>query len=150
MKVEDFSFALPPEAIAQRPVPRGAARRMTLDRATRAFAHRTGADLPDLLRSGDALVVNDTKVIPARIFGTDEKGRRTEFLLVERIRKISSNEKEGELWRCLAKPGRRVQAGRKFFLEGGWTAALAARSAAGLYVIRFTKDGSKESSLLSD
>src|SRR5512140_2685503 len=84
MKVEDFSFALPPESIAQRPVPRGAARLMTLDRATGAFAHRTVADLPDLLRSGDVLVVNDTKVIPARIFGTDEKGRRTEFLLVGR------------------------------------------------------------------
>jgi S-adenosylmethionine:tRNA ribosyltransferase-isomerase len=157
MNVADFDFVLPPGAIAQRPVPRGTARLMTLDRGTGAFAHRTVADLSNLLRSGDVLVVNDTKVIPARIFGTDEKGRRTEFLLVQRIREISSNEREGELWRCLAKPGRRVKAGRKFFLEGGWTAEAYSPSKkyndspsaeSGLYVLRFEKHGSKSSSLL--
>jgi S-adenosylmethionine:tRNA ribosyltransferase-isomerase len=168
MNVADFDFVLPPGAIAQRPAPRGTARLMTLDRGTGAFAHRTVADLSNLLRSGDVLVVNDTKVIPARIFGTDEKGRRTEFLLVQRIREISSNEREGELWRCLAKPGRRLKAGRKFFLEKGWTAELAEmppvagpnahspskKSApppsaeGGLYSLRFEKHGSKSSSLL--
>jgi S-adenosylmethionine:tRNA ribosyltransferase-isomerase len=102
---------------------------MTLDRRTGAVGHRSVADLPSLLRPGDVLVLNDTKVIPARIFGTDEKGRRTEFLLVERIRreekiskKVEEGEKEGEIWRCLAKPGRRVRAGRTFFFENGWTA----------------------------
>jgi len=155
MDVADFDFELPAGAIAQRPAPRGAASLLTLDRATGAIAHRTVADLPEMLRAGDVLVVNDTKVIPARIFGTDEQGKRTEFLLVERIRKISLNEKEGELWRCLAKPGRRVKAGRKFFLEGGWTAEAIppaeARSAeGGLYLLRFTKHGSKNNSLLSD
>jgi S-adenosylmethionine:tRNA ribosyltransferase-isomerase len=152
---------------------------MTLDRATGAFAHRSVADLPDLLRAGDVLVLNDTKVIPARIFGTDEKGRRTEFLLVERIRGEREGEREDsssgpELWRCLAKPGRRVKAGRKFFFEGGWEAeaipaaraALAAEASphspskksaetpgaeSGLYALRFEKNGSKEDfSLLSD
>jgi S-adenosylmethionine:tRNA ribosyltransferase-isomerase len=152
MDISDFDFDLLPEFIAQRPAPRGTARLMTLDRATGAIAHRTVADLPRLLRPGDVLVVNDTKVIPARIFGKDEKGKRTEFLLVERIRTISLSEKEGELWRCLAKPGRRVKAGRKFFLEGGWTAELATadpvRAEGGLYALRFTKHGSKTSSLL--
>lgn len=178
MNVEDFDFVLPPESIAQRPAPRGTARLMTLDRATGAFAHRTVADLPNLLRSGDVLVVNDTRVIPARIFGTDEKGRRTEFLLVERFEggRPEDSAFGPELWRCLAKPGRRVKAGRKFFLEGGWTAepataadttiiagapgaappdeyspskkgALPVRSEGGLYVLRFTKHGSKESLL---
>jgi S-adenosylmethionine:tRNA ribosyltransferase-isomerase len=143
MDVADFDFELPPAAIAQRPAPRGTAHLLTLDRATGAIAHRGVADLPELLRAGDVLVVNDTKVIPARVFGTDEQGKRTEFLLVERI------QGEGELWRCLAKPGRRVKAGRKFFLEGGWTAELAeTRSAdSGLYELRFTKHGSKESLL---
>jgi S-adenosylmethionine:tRNA ribosyltransferase-isomerase len=177
--VADFDFELPPEAIAQRPAPRGTARLMTLDRATGAFAHRSVADLPALLRAGDVLVLNDTKVIPARIFGTDEKGRRTEFLLVERERreeKISEKveEGEGELWRCLAKPGRRVKTGKKFSFEGGWEAeavpaagapheagasthspskksALPPSAEGGLYAMRFTKHGSKEdSSLLSD
>ncbi len=174
MDVADFDFELPPGSIAQRPAPRGTARLMTLARATGAFAHRSVADLPSLLLSGDVLVLNDTKVIPARLFGTDENGWRTEFLLVERIRRISSNEsvgkEEGELWRCLAKPGRRVKTGRKFFFEDGWEAeAFSAagtfleagasthspsrksghsRSAeAGLYVLQFTKHGSKENLL---
>ena len=88
MDVADFDFVLPPEFIAQRPAPRGTARLLTLDRGTGARAHRFVADLPSLLRAGDVLVLNDTKVIPARIFGTDEKGRRTEFLLVSKIPEI--------------------------------------------------------------
>jgi S-adenosylmethionine:tRNA ribosyltransferase-isomerase len=171
--VADFDFDLPPEAIAQRPVPRGTARLMTLDRGTGAFAHRSVSDLPSLLRAGDVLVLNDTKVIPARIFGTDEKGRRTEFLLVERIRREEKRE-EGELWRCLARPGRRVKPGRRFSFEGGWEAAAipaaggspdaaasthspsreiseSPRAEGGLYLLRFEKHGSKRgSSLLSD
>ncbi len=176
MDAADFDFALPPEAIAQRPAPRGTARLMTLDRATGAFAHRSIADLPSLLRPGDVLVLNDTKVIPARIFGKDEKGRGTEFLLVSKIPEgpgisdFASNGEEGqELWRCLAKPGRRVKAGRRYFFEGGWEAeaftsvapALAephspsrkngdsAHADAGPYVLRFTKNGGKEN-LLDD
>jgi S-adenosylmethionine:tRNA ribosyltransferase-isomerase len=178
MDVADFDFTLPPEAIAQRPAPRGTARLMTLDRATGVFGHRSVGDFPGLLRAGDVLVLNDTKVIPARIFGTDEKGRRTEFLLVSEISRISDFSSKGgeELWRCLAKPGRRVKAGREFFFEGGWTAkpapaggaagtaealpaagpgahspskksALFLRPEGGLYVLRFTKHGSKENLL---
>lgn len=178
MNVADFDYVLPPEAIAQRPAPRGTARLLTLDRRTGAVSHRRIADLPELLRPGDLLVVNDTKVIPARIFGTDEKGRRTEFLLVERVPQepgTSSEEEEkrgGEVWHCLAKPGRRVKAGRGFFFEGGWSAealpanepqsragawthspskksAMAAGAAGGLYALRFVKHGSK-GSLSSD
>jgi len=166
--VADFDFELPPEAIAQRPAPRGTARLMTLDRATGAFAHRSVADLPGVLRAGDVLVLNDTKVIPARIFGTDEKGRRTEFLLVQREDSSSTP----ELWRCLARPGRRVKTGRRFFFEGEWEAeaipaagaphaagasthspskksALPRSAEGGLYAMRFTKHGSRENLLLS-
>jgi S-adenosylmethionine:tRNA ribosyltransferase-isomerase len=178
MDVADFDFVLPPESIAQRPAPRGTARLLTLDRVTGAFAHRSVADLPSLLLPGDVLVLNDTKVIPARIFGTDEKGRRTEFLLVSKISENSGisdfsskgKEEKEELWRCLAKPGRRVKAGRKFFFEGAWEAeALASeasaqpehhspskksaesiRSEAGLYALHFTKHGSKKLALLDD
>ena len=110
MDVSLFDFDLPEAAIAQRPAPRGTARLMTFDRASGALAHRNVADLPSLLHAGDVLVLNDTKVIPARLFGTDEKGRRTEFLLVERVRGEASGDSAAgsELWRCLAKPGRRV------------------------------------------
>jgi S-adenosylmethionine:tRNA ribosyltransferase-isomerase len=172
MDVVDFDFTLPPEAIAQRPAPRGTARLMTLDRVTGVFGNRFVGDFPGLLHAGDVLVLNDTKVIPARIFGTDEKGRRTEFLLVERVRGEDPGDSATgpELWRCLAKPGRRVKAGRKFFFEGGWEAealangapahptphspskksADADHAAAGLYALRFEKHGSKTSSLLDD
>jgi len=175
MDVADFDFALPPEAIAQRPAPRGTARLMTLDRATGAFAHRSVADFPSLLNAGDVLVLNDAKVIPARIFGTDEKGRRTEFLLVSNTPEgpgISDFASKGgeEVWRCLAKPGRRVRPGRTFFFEGGWTAealtsvtlalaephspskksAESPRAEAGLYLLRFEKYANKTSSLLDD
>ena len=171
MDVSDFDFVLPPDAIAQRPAPRGTARLMTLDRATGALAHGTVADLPTLLRRGDLLVVNDTKVIPARIFGTDESGRRTEFLLVERDRggEPEDSAKGPELWRCLAKPGRRVKPHRRFLFEKGWEAEAlerddsrndsslspskkggeTGRSEAGLFALRFVKHGSK-GILLSD
>ncbi len=160
---------------------------MTLDRRSGAVEHRRVADLPSLLRPGDVFVVNDTKVLPARLFGTDEKGRRTEFLLVEREKRSDrarerdnepgSSENAGprELWRCLAKPGRRVKAGRTFFFEGGWEAvavpaaasapqaetsislsspsrkgALTADSSTGLYSLSFRRRGSRDVSLLSD
>ena len=178
MDVASFDFVLPPESIAQRPAPRGTARLLTLDRSTGAWAHRAVGDLPSLLRAGDVLVLNDTKVIPARIFGTDEKGRRTEFLLVSKISEnagisdfsLKGKEDERELWRCLAKPGRRIRPGRRFFFERGWEAealatnaparpephspskksALPLRSEAGLYALRFEKHGSRNSSLLDD
>jgi len=147
-----FGYDLPPEAIAQRPAPRGTARLMTLDRATGAVGHRSVADLPSLLRAGDVLVLNDTKVIPARIFGTDEQGRRTEFLLVERVRGDAPEDpaRGPELWRCLAKPGRRVKAGRTFCFEGGWTAEPTSSGDGGIYGLRFERDGVKPSSLLDD
>jgi S-adenosylmethionine:tRNA ribosyltransferase-isomerase len=161
MDVADFDFALPPEAIAQRPVPRGTARLMTLDRVTGALAHRSVADFPSLLWPGDVLVLNDTKVIPARIFGTDEEGRRTEFRLVSKIPEgpgisdfASKGGEEQELWQCLAKPGRRVKAGRKFFFERGWEAeALASSETTGsevcLYALSFRPPpGDPPSSLL--
>jgi S-adenosylmethionine:tRNA ribosyltransferase-isomerase len=144
-----FDFELPAEAIAQRPAPRGTARLMTLERATGTVGHRSVADLPSLLRAGDVLVLNDTKVIPARIFGADEQGRRTEFLLVDRISQGPSN-RDAETWHCLAKPGRRVKAGRIFFFERGWTAeAIPPDIGVGLHALRFMKDGSRES-LLGD
>ncbi|HSB36900.1 MAG TPA: S-adenosylmethionine:tRNA ribosyltransferase-isomerase, partial [Thermoanaerobaculia bacterium] len=175
MDVSLFDFDLPPEAIAQRPAPRGTARLMTLDRSTGATGHRTVADLPALLRPGDVLVLNDTRVIPARIFGTDEKGRRTEFLLVERVTRDPgiSGKEEGEVWRCLAKPGKRVKAGKTFVFERGWCAeavpaapppsAAAAstlspskkgtetiRAEAGMYALRFETRGGKSPFLLDD
>lgn len=131
MDVSDFDFDLPPEAIAQRPAPRGTSRLMTLDRATGATGHRSVADLPGLLRPGDLLVVNDTRVVPARLFGLDETGRRTEFLLVEKTEAPSA-------WDCLAKPGRRAKAGRTFDFGAGLRGTVLSKGESGHYRVAFS------------
>ena len=113
MHVSDFDYDLPPDSIAQRPAPRGTSRLMTLGRGDGTVGHRSFAEFPQLLRPGDLLVVNDTRVIPARLFGTDPKGRRVEFLLVRRAGAAP------EAWDCLAKPGRRAKPGVPFDFGDG-------------------------------
>ena len=83
MRVADFDFDLPPELIAQYPAPeRAASRLMVVDRATGGIAHARASDLPDLLVPGDLLVVNDTRVFPARLLGRrDPSGGLVECLL---------------------------------------------------------------------
>lgn len=89
MKVAEFDYFLPPELIAQEPAARrDGARMMVLDRQKQTIAHRKFTDLPEYLRAGDYLVVNDTRVIPARFFGRKAKegtGGRVEFLLLEEV-----------------------------------------------------------------
>mgnify|MGYP001167377100 FL=1 len=131
MNVSDFDFELPPEAIAQRPAPRGTSRLMTLDRTTGATSHRNVADLPGLLLPGDLLVVNDTRVVPARLFGRDETGRRTEFLLVERTGDPAA-------WDCLAKPGRRARPGRSFDFGAGLVGTVLSKEESGHYRVAFS------------
>jgi S-adenosylmethionine:tRNA ribosyltransferase-isomerase len=103
----DFDYPLPAAAIAQQPAPRGTSRLLVLDREGEA-RHRRIADLPALLRSGDLLVVNDTRVLPARLYGRVAGGesrasRELELLLVERL-----GERE---WEALARPGKRARPG---------------------------------------
>ena len=131
MNVSDFDFDLPPEAIAQRPAPRGTSRLMTLDRSTGAIGHRSVADLPALLRPGDLLVVNDTRVVPARLFGTDAEGRRTEFLLVEKT-------EDAATWDCLARPGRRAKPGRTFDFGAGLSGTVSGKGESGHYRVVFS------------
>src|ERR1035437_6867536 len=85
MKTYAFFYHLPPELIAQHPLPdRAQARMMVIQRATGAFDHRRVADLPAFLRPGDLLVVNDTRVIPARLYGQKAgTGGCVEILLIE-------------------------------------------------------------------
>ncbi len=103
MNVSDFDYHLPEENIAQEPVsPRDAGRLLVLDRATGAVAHHTFRDLPDFLRRGDILVVNDTRVIPARLFGRKPTGGAAEILLLEQL--------DTTTWRALI-GGRRLNEG---------------------------------------
>jgi len=104
VELTDLDYPLPRSAIAQTPAePRDAARLLVIDRATGALADRVARDLPDLLRAGDCLVVNDSRVIPARVFAEDTRGRRIELLFVEPV--------APERWRALVRPGRRCHAG---------------------------------------
>ena len=108
MNVTDFEFELPPELIAQRPVPhRDRSRLLVLDRCTGALDHRQFDELAELLRPGDLLVVNDTRVVPARLAGRKTTGGRVEALLVERL---EGAERHG-VWRCLLKASRAPTAG---------------------------------------
>ncbi len=105
MKTSDFAYHLPEELIAQTPItPRDHSRMLVYDRATSQVAHRHFYDLPQYLRAGDVLVLNETKVIPARLLGVKEKtGVPVEILLLKRL---SANE-----WETLVRPGRRLLPG---------------------------------------
>ncbi|HEX2254309.1 MAG TPA: tRNA preQ1(34) S-adenosylmethionine ribosyltransferase-isomerase QueA [Thermoanaerobaculia bacterium] len=103
MRTDEFDYHLPDTAIAQRPAPRGEARLLVLD-APAAGRHRRVQDLPNLLRPDDLLVVNDTRVIPARLFARRrDGGGRVELLLVERVGPVE--------WDVLVKPGRKARPG---------------------------------------
>lgn len=106
----DFDFVLPPDLIAQTPIePRDASRLLTLDRGTGVVGHRMVRDLPDLLRPGDLLVANNSRVLPARIHGLRSvTGGRVELLLLRNL--------GDERWRALARPARRLKPGERIDL----------------------------------
>ncbi len=110
MRVADFDFDLPPELVAQQPRPRGASRLLVLDRAAGAWRETTMRALPDLLTPADLLVVNDTRVFPARLLGRrDPSGGAVECLLVERL--------DGDEWQALVHPGQRLKPGARIVFE---------------------------------
>jgi S-adenosylmethionine:tRNA ribosyltransferase-isomerase len=99
-----YDYPLPPELIAQEPLPRrDASRLLVLDRATGALSHRTFSDLPELLHRGDLLVTNRSRVSPARLLGRREGGGPAEILLVRRH--------DPDTWDALVRPGRRLRPG---------------------------------------
>lgn len=108
MKTSDFYYDLPKELIAQSPMEnRASSRLLVYDRSKKTIEDRVFSDIIDYLRPGDVLVRNDTRVIPARIFGhREETGGTMELLLLKRI--------DGKRWECLAKPGRRAKPGLTF------------------------------------
>ncbi len=106
--VADYDFELPPELIASRPLPeRDASRMMVLHRNTGEIEHRMFRDFPSYLQPGDIAVLNDSRVIKARLFSDDEK---VELLLIE--------PRGPGAWVCLGKPGRRLRAGAAFAIAG--------------------------------
>ena len=117
LRTSDFDYDLPAEAIAQHPGERGESRLLVLGRTTQ---ERRFADLPDLLDPGDLLVVNDTRVIPARLRARRPTGGRVEILLVEREGPAS--------WWCLLRPGRSMTPGAPLAVENGPAVRVAERT----------------------
>ena len=134
MRTDDFDYELPTGSIAQSPAePRDSCRLLVLDRQSGQRDHRTFADLPEYLREGDLLVVNETRVLPARLTGVkDETGGAVELLLLR--------ERYDNAWECLVKPGRRLKPGAKVVLGGGLMTGLIVETldAGGGRLVQFT------------
>ncbi len=113
MKTSDFYYDLPEELIAQTPLePRDSSRLMVLHKKTGEIEHRHFYDILDYLNEGDCLIMNDSRVLPARIYGVkDETNANVEFLLLNCI--------EGKKWEALAKPGKRAKIGTSFSFGDG-------------------------------
>src|SRR5471032_799268 len=147
MDVRDFDFDLPPELIAQEPpAVRGGARLLHLDRDSGSIAHTQVSALANLLRAGDLVVVNNTRVFPARLIGRrDPSGGAVECLLVNRLRPGSDPGLTPELWEALVHPGQKLKPGARLIFEGIHTihGEILERRHFGRRIVRlWTDDGS--------
>jgi len=131
----DFDFELPEHLIAQEPLEdRAASRMLVLDRAAQSFEDRSFRDFPTYLRPGDCLVLNDSRVFPARLYGKRSGGGLVEALL------LSPSGQHGREWQALVRPGRRLRTGERIEFDGGLTAVITARGELGERTLRFETD----------
>ncbi|SMC21206.1 S-adenosylmethionine--tRNA ribosyltransferase-isomerase [Clostridium acidisoli DSM 12555] len=136
MQLKDFDFDLPEELIAQHPAAkRDECRLMILDKESGSIEHKVFKDVINYLNPGDCLVMNDTRVIPARLIGTKEgSGGKMEFLLLKRIDK--------DHWETLVKPGKKAKIGARFeFGEGHLKAEVTEIKEEGNRIVRFEYEG---------
>lgn len=135
MKKSDFYFDLPESLIAQVPLEdRTSSRLLMLDKVTGEIKHGVFTELKSKLTKGDCLVLNDTRVLPARIFGTRHTGAHVEFLLLKRV--------EGTTWETLVKPGRKAKTGDTFtFGDGRLKAEIVGLGDEGSRHVKFEFDG---------
>ena len=141
MKTSDFYYDLPEELIAQHPVePRDASRLLVYDRKTETITHKQFYDLPEYLGENDVLVRNNTKVIPARIYGiSDETGAKVEFLLYKRL---DLNE-----WKTLCKPAKKAKIGYRFTFGNALACTVTGAGEMGERTVRFEYEGAFEARL---
>ena len=135
MKTSDFFYNLPEELIAQTPMePRNMSRLMVLSKKDGAVSHDHFYDLPKFLKKGDCLVLNDTRVLPARLYGVrEDTGAVVEFVLLR--------QHGNKLWECLAGPGKKAKAGYKFKFSDKLKAEVTEVLEDGNRMIEFTCDG---------
>lgn len=135
MKLEDFVYDLPERLIAQTPAePRDASRLLVLNRADGSITHKHFYDLPEYLNAGDVLVVNRTKVLPARLYARKESGALIEVLLVQQV--------DMHKWKVLVKPGRKAKPGTRLIFDGNLLAGEVEEVVEeGMRLVRFDYDG---------
>jgi len=136
LKTSDFDFYLPQELIAQTPLERrDSSRLMTLDKTTGQIGHRHFYDLPQYLRPGDCLVLNDSRVLPARLIGHRPTGGACEVLLL--------TDKGDNVWECLVRPGRKLKPGAEVIFGDGslLTATVESEIEDGKRLVRFHYQG---------
>lgn len=135
MNKSDFYFDLPDELIAQHPLEdRSSSRLLVLDKSDGSIEHKVFRDVIDYFEAGDCLVLNDSRVLPARIFGVKDTGASVEFLLLKRM--------EGDRWETLVKPGKRAKVGLKFtFGDGLLEGEIVALAEEGARIIEFRYKG---------
>jgi S-adenosylmethionine:tRNA ribosyltransferase-isomerase len=140
MLISDFDYGLPPELIAQEPLAeRQASRMLVVHRDSSGLTDSRFSELPRFLRAGDVLVLNNTKVFPARLLGHTETGAKIEIFLVRDI--------GDSTWEALARPARRLRPGKKLIFDNELTAELVDRSSEGQVIVRFDGDADLEAKL---
>ena len=135
MKLSEFNYYLPEELIAQTPIEkRDESRLMVLDKETGQIEHKTFKDIINYLEPGDCLVRNNTKVIPARLYGKKETGANVEFVLLKNI--------EGDIWEAMVRPGNKLHQGTKvIFGDGLLKAEILDSLPDGTRKVQFSYDG---------
>ncbi|MDD2273382.1 MAG: tRNA preQ1(34) S-adenosylmethionine ribosyltransferase-isomerase QueA [Desulfuromonadaceae bacterium] len=132
MLVKDFTFYLPQELIARHPLAaRDSSRLMLLGRASGSIAEDTFGNLQKYLRPGDLLVMNDTRVIPARLYGHKPTGGKVEIFL---LRRLTGGE---EVWECLLRSSKKFREGQEILLESGMTAVVLSRCDSENWLVEF-------------
>lgn len=140
MKLSNFVYEFPSSLVAKYPAePRDSARLMVLDRSKKTIEHRTFSDIVEYFNSGDVIVVNDTKVFPARLYGNKEKtGARIEVFLLRELNPDS------RLWDVIVDPARKIRIGNKLYFENGLVAEVIDNTTSRGRTIRFVFEGTNE------
>ncbi len=137
MKLSDFTYEYPKNLVAKYPAePRDSARMMVLSRKDKTIEHRSIADLPEYFSEGDVMVINDTKVFPARLYGNKEKtGAKIEVFLLRELNP------ESRLWDVIVDPARKIRIGNKLYFENGLIAEVIDNTTSRGRTIRFVFEG---------
>ncbi len=134
MKVSLFDYHLPKELIAKYPKePRDSSRLLVLNRKTGEIEHKVFYQISDYLKEGDLLVLNDTKVIPARLFGELQSGAKVEVLLIRQVEPLT--------WEVMARPARKLKPGKRVFFDGELSAEVVKYLGEGRRLLRFKVEG---------